>query len=306
MKILVTGGAGYIGTSLVQHLCTLPNVQEIVVYDNLSRGNFNLFIGQQLAGAHKVKFVHGDLLDSRKLKKQLEGTQVVYHLAAKVTTPFANTDGHMHEQVNHWGTAELVYAVEESEVQRLIYTSSTSVYGSSAEEVDEQTEPTPKTLYGISKLRGEEHVRRLLPKLQTFILRLGNVYGYNRSMRFDAVINRFMFDAHYKGRIQIDGNGEQYRAFIHIARLIPALVEMCTASIPSGIYNLVDRNMQVLDIVDVLKEIYPELEFIFTNQHLQLAQLRVKPESMLRQHLSLPTLAPLKDELLEFREKFSF
>jgi UDP-glucose 4-epimerase len=306
MKILITGGAGYIGTSLVQQLADQPDVQEIVVYDNLSRGNYNLFISHRMPGAGKVTFVHGEMLDSRKLRKQLQGTDTVYHLAAKVTTPFANTDGHMHEQVNHWGTAELVYALEESEVKRLIYTSSTSVYGSSAEEVNEQSIPHPSTLYGTSKLRAEEHVQRLFGKRDVYILRLGNVYGYNRSMRFDAVINRFMFDAHYKGRIQIDGSGEQYRAFLHIGRLTPLLLELRRAAVPTGIYNVVDRNLQVLDVVDVLKDIYPDLEFIFTNQHLQLAQLRVSPHSALHQYLPWQEPLPLRDELLAFQEKFSY
>lgn len=306
MKILVTGGAGYIGNSLVKQLAMQADVAQVIIYDNLSRGNINIFCGPRFPGAEKVQFVQGELLDSRKLRKHLAGIDVVYHLAAKVTTPFANTDGHMHEQINHWGTAELVYAIEESQVKRLVYTSSTSVYGSSPEEIMEQAKPNPGTLYGISKLRGEEHVQRLQQKIETYILRLGNVYGYNRSMRLDAVINRFMFDAHYKGRIKIDGNGEQYRAFLHIDRLVPLLTAMRAVAIPSGTYAIVDRNLQVLDVVDALKELYPELEFIFTNQHLQLAQLRVNPASALHQYLPPAALRPLAEELLELSKHFSF
>ncbi len=306
MKILVTGGAGYIGNSLVKHLAVQPEVQQVIIYDNLSRGNVNVFCGPRFPGAEKVSFVQGELLDSRKLRKHLENINMVYHLAAKVTTPFATTDGHMHEQVNHWGTAELVYAVEESAVERFVYTSSTSVYGSSAEEITELASPNPSTLYGISKLRGEEHVQRLQNKIDTYILRLGNVYGYNRSMRFDAVINRFMFDAHYKGRLKIDGNGEQYRAFLHIDRLVPLLTELRTAQVPSGTYAVDDQNLQILDLVDTIKTLYPELEFIFTNQHLQLAQLRVNPVSALHQYIAPASVRPLQEELLEFRDHFSF
>lgn len=306
MKILVTGGAGYIGNSLVKQLAMQADVEQVIIYDNLSRGNINIFCGPRIPGAEKVHFVQGELLDSRKLRNHLNGIDVVYHLAAKVTTPFANTDGHMHEQVNHWGTAELVYAVEESHVKRLVYTSSTSVYGSSPEEISEQAMPKPGTLYGISKLRGEEHVQRLQQKIDTYILRLGNVYGYNRSMRFDAVINRFMFDAHYKGRIKIDGNGEQYRAFLHIDRLAPLLTNMRKAAVPAGIYAVVDRNLQVLDLVDALKELYPELEYIFTNQHLQLAQLRVNPASALHHYLPPAAVRPLTEELMELSNHFSF
>ena len=155
MKILITGGAGYIGTELVYELNKNPEVKEIVVYDNLSRGNINLFIGSNKL-SNKIKFIQGDILDTRLLRESLKGVDVVYHLAAKVTTPFADQNAHFFEQVNHWGTAELTYAIEESEVKKFIYTSSASVYGASSQEADEQTFPNPKTFYGISKLRGEE------------------------------------------------------------------------------------------------------------------------------------------------------
>ena len=156
MNILVTGGAGYIGTELIDKLAIDPSVDKIIVYDNLSRPNYNLFLGNRISSVSKIQFVKGELLDSRSLKNILKDIDVVYHLAARVTTPFANSDAHMYEQINHWGTAELVYAVEESKVKRFIYTSSAGVYGSSEEAVTEEVAPDPKTFYAISKLRGEE------------------------------------------------------------------------------------------------------------------------------------------------------
>jgi UDP-glucose 4-epimerase len=304
MNILITGGAGYIGTELVRHLVTLPQVDHILIYDNLSRGNYNLFMGNRLE-APKVKFVLGDLLDSRKLRKVLQGIDVVYHLAAKATTPFDNTDSHFYEQVNHWGTAELVYAVEESSVSKFIYASSASVYGSSKEEMDEQSIPNPGTFYGISKLRGEAHVQRLSDKYNPLILRCGNVYGYSASMRFDAVINRFMFDANFNNRISINGNGKQYRSFIHIDKVVDALAQVLLKDVPAGIYNLTDKNLQMLDLVDVMKEIFPSLEFIFINQHLTLKEVRLNARSRLLEYISLPE-TELKQELISFKERFAF
>ena len=101
MKVLVTGGAGYIGSELVEKLALDDRVESIIVYDNLSKDNYNLFLSQPLANGHKVIFEQGELLDSRSLKKVLEGVNIVYHLAAKVTTPFANRDPHFFEQVNN-------------------------------------------------------------------------------------------------------------------------------------------------------------------------------------------------------------
>lgn len=306
MNILVTGGAGYIGTELISKLAADEKVKRIVVYDNLSRPNYSVFLGGRKQGNEKVQFYKGELLDSRHLRKALQGIDVVYHLAARVTTPFANDDAHLYEQVNHWGTAELVYAVEESKVKKFIYASSSGIYGDSEDEVDEQVEPKPKTFYAISKLRGEEHVRRLLSKIDTYIFRCGNVYGYNRGMRFDAVINKFVFDANFQKRITVHGDGNQSRTFIHIDSIAKALSNVLYTDLPSGTYNLVGRSMKVIDIVDALKQLIPDLEFIFINQHLKLHQLNVKENELVNKKLGINNHRPLKEELQEFLSRFSF
>src|SRR6056297_3665371 len=135
MKVLITGGAGYIGTELTHALAAMPAVDKITIYDNLSRGNHNLFLGERKLPSNKVRFQHGDILDSRKLKQIVAEHNVVFHLAAKVTTPFADAHSHLFEQVNHWGTAEVVYAAEEAGIEQLIFLSSVSVYGSSDQEL---------------------------------------------------------------------------------------------------------------------------------------------------------------------------
>ena len=304
MNILITGGAGYIGTELVKSLCQKNDVDRITVYDNLSRSNFNFFIGENdLKG--KVKFVQGDILDSRKLRKELKNIDVVYHMAAKVTTPFANIDSHFFEQINHWGTAELVYALEESSVKKLIFTSSASIYGSTSFPATEETPPHPTSFYGISKQRAEEHVKRLFEKIPTIIVRCGNVYGYSKSMRFDAVINHFMFDANFSGRITINGSGTQSRAFIHINKVSDILSKLLSDEVPSGIYNLSDKNLEILDILEVLKRIYPNLEYFHINQHITMQELKVESQSKLYKFIPLPA-SDLDDELKQFKEHFAF
>ncbi len=306
MNILITGGAGYIGTVLTKHLIKRSEVDKIIVFDNLSRKNYNLFIGERMMFEEKVQFVNGDILDLRKLTMLLKDIDLVYHLAARVTTPFGNADADLYEQVNHWGTAELVAAIEENDNTKLIYLSTTSVYGSSEEYITEKSIPIPKTFYGISKLRGEEHVKRLITHGRACILRCANVYGFSRSMRFDAVINKFMFDANFERRIQINGNGKQIRAFIHVNVLIRVLIDLMLQDIPKGIYNVVDRNLQIMEIVDVLKEIYPDLEFAFLNQHLSLRQLRVSTDSEMRKYINYDNNLTLLEELVDFKSRFSF
>jgi UDP-glucose 4-epimerase len=304
MNVLITGGAGYIGTELIFELSGQPDIGEIVVYDNLSRGNYNLFLGKG-PKQQNVKFIQGDILDSRSIRKVLKGIDVVYHLAAKVTTPFANIDSHFFEQINHWGTAELVYALEESEIKKFIFTSSASIYGSTAVPATEETPPHPTSFYGISKQRAEEHVKRLFNTFPTIIVRCGNVYGYSKSMRFDAVINRFMFDANFVNRITINGSGNQSRAFIHINKVTKMLAALLRAEVPSGIYNLSDKNYEIVEIIEVLKKIYPDLEYLFINQHITMQELRVEEQSKMYAYLPLP-VSTLEEELMEFKKRFSF
>lgn len=304
MKVLITGGAGYIGNELTYVLLNDTNIEQIIIYDNLSRKNYNLFLDSQYPKG-KVKFVNGELLDSRTLRQVVDQVDVVYHLAAKVTTPFSSEAPHLFEQVNHWGTAELVYAIEKSNVKRVIYLSSTSVYGASDELVDIDTTPNPKTFYGSSKLRGGQHVKRLFKKMPAFITRCGNVYGYSPSARFDAVINRFMFEANFIGKIQITGNGDQYRAFIHIDKVVNVLHNLLYSNTSSGIYNLVDKNLSINQISQMVKEIYPKLEMIFINQQLALRQLKVKKDERLKDLMTLSSRS-LKEELISFKEKFAF
>lgn len=309
MKVLVTGGAGYIGAQLVYELSQKPEVTEVIVYDNLSRGNYNLFISSSnKINKGNVKFIQGDLLDSRKLKKSIKGVEVVYHLAAKVAAPYQDVDSHFYEQVNNWGTAELVYAIDETEsVKKVVYLSTTNVYPGHKQKVyGTDAEANPRTFYSISKLRGEEHVLRLNSRIEAVILRCGNVYGYSPAIRFDSVINKFLFESHFNNRIQIHGSGKQSRSFIHIDKLVNILLEVPDAGLQGGIYNLTDKNIQVLDLVDVFKEIYPELEFIFINQHLELRDLKVDQDNRIN-GLYKGKEVTLKEELVELRNKsFAF
>ncbi len=305
MNVLVTGGAGYIGTELVKELSLLQDVKELTIYDNLSRGNRNIFLGDSFLNHDKVKFIQGDILDSRKLNSVLNGIDVVYHLAANVTTPFSDQNPHLFEQVNHWGTAELVYAIEKSNVKRLFYISSVSVYGTSSEPLGVDANLNPRTFYGISKMRAEEHVQRLSDKLETSIIRCGNVYGYSKSMRFDAVINRFMFESNFKKRITVNGNGDQHRPFVHINKVVQVLTKLIDNRPKGVVFNLVDRNLAIGEVVEVLREIYPQLEMLFVNQQMKMRELKVMESPELNALFS-DTNQKLIDELIEFKAAFSF
>ncbi|MEX0661284.1 MAG: SDR family oxidoreductase [Balneolaceae bacterium] len=304
MRILITGGAGYVGTELTHHLAKNPDVDEIIIYDNLSRKNYNFFLEGDLPD-QKVTFVEADILDTRRLKKWLDGVDVVYHLAAFVLTPFSNEKPHQFEQVNHWGTAEVSYLLEESSVSKVVYLSSASVYGLHNKITGKSEEPVPTSHYGISKYHGEKMIRRLQAEKDVYIIRSGNVYGYSRSMRFDSVINKFMFYAHYRNRVSVYGQGNQQRPFIHINRLSHFLSDLPASAVKPGVYDFVNRNMSIDQVVEGLKKVYPDLETLYISQNLVLDGVQIKLDDDVPQQY-LQAGNTFEDELNKFKEAFSF
>ena len=303
MKVMVTGGAGYIGNELVYRLSAEPGIKDILVYDNLYKGNYNLFTGLRKVPGYNVRFIQADILDSRSLKKHMDGMDVVIHLAAKVETPFADQNAHDFEQTNHWGTAEVVYTAEEVGVGRLIYLSSQSVYGQG--EVSSTDHPrVPGSYYSISKMRGEDHVMRLMEKIPVQLIRCANVYGYSKNLRVETSVNQLIFDAHFTNRIAIHGEPEHTLTYISVYRLVEVLARMVKREMDSDVYNLSHRNMSSLEMVDALKELYPELETIFVDQHIPLHDLTMECDDRLRE--MLPGNTTMTEDLVKFRELFTF
>lgn len=300
----MTGGAGYLGTELVAALCAREDVTEVVVYDNLSRRNHNLFIGARLPDT-PVRVVIADLLDTRRLRRELAAVDQVVHLAARVSTPFADADYHGLEQVNHWGTAELGYLLEDAPRDGLLYVSSCSVYGDRDEVVTVGDAPRPDSAYALSKLRGERMLERLAGRMPVTVVRCANVYGYSESMRFDAVVNRFLFDAHFVGRLHVHGSGEQHRAFVHIDHATEALAGLVRSDAPTGTFNLVERNLAIGQVARTIQAVYPDLEMIFTEQDMRRRDLRVQPDARLYSGAA-DDLDGFEDQIRAFRDRFAF
>ena len=304
MKILITGGLGYIGYTLIEQLTQLSTLEnQIVIYDNMSRNEFSLLNAHHLKGEN-IRFVKGDLLDNHKLQKEVKNADIVIHLAAMVTTPFEDKFFHHFDQVNHWGTANLVSAVEESDVKHFIYLSSISVYGNNEELVDENTLVNPDSSYGISKYQAEKHVQRLVNKIPTHIIRSGNVYGYNPAIRLDAVINRFMYEAQFEGGVRINGDGSQYRGFIsvlEISQVITSLVQ--NPGYNSGVHLAVSKSLSMNDVLESILKIYPNTEFIHSNESMRMKSIKVATPSKIMMDLKIKS-TDLDEELVTFKKLF--
>ena len=264
MKILVTGGAGYIGTSLVEQLNNQKKVSEIYVLDNLSRAPLSFFLGKEKLT--KVKFIKGDILDTYVLGDLIEQVDVIYHLAAYVLSPFSYEQNVQFEQINRWGTLNLVRAVQQSKhkIERFIYLSSASVYGLRGS-VNFQDAPHPSNAYGQSKYEGEKFAQLLKGYCRVNILRSANVFGFNPSFRENSVLNHFIFDSIVYNRILIYGDGNQFRPFVSLADVIKALLGLLETP-ESTVSDAASFNANLNEIKDWLLENHvQDLEYTYLN-----------------------------------------
>lgn len=305
MKLLITGGCGYLGGYFIQYLNQYHanQIDEIVVYDNLSRGDMAFLFGQHIKNV-KVKLWQNDILDRRNLLKAMDGVDAVVHMAAKVTQPYTDVKLHPFDQINNWGSANLADVIQESTVKKAIYISSITVYGTQTEAINEHVIPEPQTYYGVSKLKGEKHFNRIEGK-DIFILRSANAYGYSPTMRIDSVINRFMFEAHHFGRVNRVGDGSQSRAFISLENFSKQLAYTLFKQLEPGTYNMADVNLSINQLLETYFELFPELEVITLEQNAKLHNLNIQIPTALADITKLAAPDFLA-ELNKFKGYFSF
>ena len=304
MKVLITGGCGYLGGSLVKHLNEHhPEIEEIRIYDNLSRGDM-AFLFKQDINQVKVKLYHHDILDRKNLLEAMKGVEVIVHMAAKIVNPYTDIDLHLFDQINNWGTSNVADAIQDSDVKKAIYLSSMTVYGSHDQIVDESSTPEPQTSYGRSKLKGEKHFQRLDGK-EVVIMRCANAFGYSPTMRVDSVFNRFMFEAHFTRRVNRIGDGNQVRSFIELESFCKQMSHAIVEDNEPGIYDLADANYSINDVLELFHDLFPDLEVITIEQNSTLRSVQAKlPTKMAR--LVGHELRDIQKVLEDFKDSFSF
>ncbi len=260
--ILVTGGAGYIGSQLVRDVAADPRFSDytIRIYDNLRRQHFCGLM--DLPSGGRYEFIEGDILDRLNLGRAMRGVQIVVHLAAIVKTPLSFDHPEWTEQVNHWGTAAVVDCALNAGVSRLVYVSSASVYGPGGP-FREMDTCRPIGPYAISKLRGEDEAVRM----SHTIVRLGTVFGNAPAMRFDGIANRLAYLVGIGRPMVIYGSGEQVRPLIHVGDASAAL-RLCMAEpgTEGQTINAVIVNPSVNQIADALRTIVPDTPIRYTDQ----------------------------------------
>jgi nucleoside-diphosphate-sugar epimerase len=220
-KYLVTGGAGFIGSHIVSAL--LERGESVRVFDNLATGRESNL--EALKG--DVHFIKGDLRDFDSVKVAIQGVEVIFHQAALASVPRSIADPISSLETNINGTQNVLLAARDAGVRRVVYASSSSVYGNVPILPKQESMPTrPMSPYAVQKLTGELlcGVFTQIYGLETVALRYFNVFGPRQdpTSEYAAVIPRFL-TAILKGRKPIVfGNGEQTRDFTYIANVVQA------------------------------------------------------------------------------------
>lgn len=260
MKILITGGAGFIGSNLAKRL--VNDGHEVVIVDNLLRGNK---IDRETFS--KVEFYNGDVRDYELVKLLSKGCDIIYHFAAVLGVDIVADNPVETMDVEVIGTRNVVRAAEVNNVRKILYASTSGIYGHSAIEkaYKEEVLVDPRTSYAMAKRYNEIYLASHHEEkgLDSICLRFFNVYGENQDNRM--VVPRF-FEQALKGQaITVFGNGKQTRNFTYIEDTIEACVRLMSVS-GYHIVNIAnEEEWNILDLAKAIKEItnsQSEIKFI--------------------------------------------
>lgn len=231
MKILVTGGAGFIGANLVRYL--LDRGRQVTVLDNLSAGRH-----EYLAGL-PIEFIQGDVLDAELVRRVARAHDGIVHLAAQTGVPRSLENPRHDCEVNVIGTLNLLEASRHADVGRFVLASSNAPLGRQPPPASEDKAPLPISPYGASKLAAEGYCLAYHGSwgLGTAVLRFANVYG-PYSAHKDSVVAKFFKDILDEGRITIDGDGEQTRDFVHVKDLCRAIALALESSVSGEVFQI--------------------------------------------------------------------
>lgn len=238
-KAIVTGGAGFIGSHLAEELA--ERGYKVIILDNLSTGKLENIA--DLLRKDNVEFVQGSITDLLLLQKLFQGAEYVFHQAALARVPRSIEDPLTTNDVNIKGTLNVLLAAKENGIRKVIYASSSSVYGdTSSLPQTESMPPNPLSPYALTKLAGEHYcdIFSRIYGISTVSLRYFNVYGARQNPRsqYATVIPAFIERICRNLPPIIYGDGEQSRDFTFIEDVVQANVLAAEADSAKGVYNI--------------------------------------------------------------------
>lgn len=251
MKVLVVGGAGYVGgavTDLLRERGYELRVFDALLYEESYR--------------KPVPFCYGDVRHRERLLPHLAWADAVVWLAALVGDGACALNPNITSEINNDGVKWLA----ENFDRRIVFTSTCSVYGAQDHELDEAAPVSPLSIYAATKLEAEKH----LAAKDALVFRLGTLFGIGDKfsrLRMDLVVNTLTVRAARRGKIQVFG-GDQFRPLLHVRDAARAIVE--NLSTPhTGIYNLIRQNVRIVDLAYQIRNHFPDMQIESTPMHFQ-------------------------------------
>ncbi len=249
MRVLVTGGAGFIGSHLVRRL--VERGYSVRVLDNFSTGSIENI--RDLLGS--VELVRGDVRDPETIRRGVEGVEAVVHLAALISVPESVEKPDLYFDVNVKGTYNISKAFRG---RVLVFASSSSVYGEPQHlPVSEGHPLNPKSPYAASKIAGEaftlsfSHINGYRP----VVLRIFNAYGPGQSRAYAGVVSEFVSRVSVGEPPVIYGDGEQTRDFIHVSDVVEAVISAVEREEARGVYNIGSgREVKIRELARIILE----------------------------------------------------
>ena len=261
MHVLVTGGCGYIGSTLVPKLQAEPAVDRITVLDSFDASTPRALFGTGLGADADLQFHRGDICEYGDVENAMHDVDAVIHLAA--ITGAASTHDRRDEtfRVNLDGTENVLTAAGKFDVENVVFASSCNCYGRAAStDIDETTEPDPLNPYAEAEYAGEDALAEAMDEYgyDGTALRMSTVYGYAPGVRFNLVVNHFVFRALTDRPLTVYGDGTNWRPFIHVEDAARAY---CDAAVDADawsefVYNVGanDQNFQISEIAEIVRE----------------------------------------------------
>ncbi len=259
-RALVTGGAGFIGSYVVEQLVALG--AQVTVLDNLSTGtkeNIDHIL-------HNITLLEGDITDLKTCLLAATNKDIIFHLAADVSVPASLENPYHCYQTNVTGTLNVLEAARKSHVQRVVFSSSSAVYGTQSGICSETTPCKPTSPYGHSKLLGEllcAHYAQVL-KVGTVCLRYFNVYGERQNPHgmYAAVVAKFKDAMKRNQPITLFGDGSQTRDFIPVEQVAQANLKLGTlphSELTGQIFNIgTGTSITINELFKKLKQEFPD------------------------------------------------
>ena len=259
-SILITGGAGYVGSVLVRKLVSLG--YDVKVIDSLVFGNDGI---SSLINEKKIEFFNLDIRETEKISSIIQNIDCVIHLAAIVGEPLCKKIPDAAKQINEFATKNLVNICKNKKVKRFIFASTCSNYGSSQNVVNESSPVMPLSLYSECKVNSEKFVLDQNNDIfETCVLRFATAHGLSPRMRFDLLVQEFMRDAIVDKKISIFG-ADFWRPLVHVEDMADACISAIDASsqlISGQIYNVGNdkENYTKIKLAEIIKEFITDVE----------------------------------------------